>query len=121
MAFSDALAARLRDFAAEREWQQFHTPRNLVLALVGEVGELAEIFQWMPDDHANRMMTDQHTADRVREELADVLSYLLRLADVLNVDLEAALLEKIEVNRLKYPVELSRGNSVKYTDFEASP
>jgi NTP pyrophosphatase (non-canonical NTP hydrolase) len=109
-----SLQRQLRDFAAERDWEQFHSPKNLAMALAGEVGELMEIFQWLTPDESARVMTD--AAGRVREEMADVLAYLLRLADVLDVDLEAALAEKIVKNAIKYPVETARSVATKYTD-----
>ncbi len=107
------MQARLRDFASERDWEPFHTPKNLVLATVGEVGELAEIFQWLTQDEASRVMLDESGAEHVRDELADVLAYLLRLADVLGVDLEAALAAKIIKNARKYPVGVARGSARK--------
>lgn len=103
-------------FAAERDWEQFHTPKNLVMALTGEAGELTELFQWLTCEESATIMADPATAARVREELADVFSYLLRLADVLGVDLESALTEKVAMNAVKYPVERARSTAVKYTD-----
>jgi NTP pyrophosphatase (non-canonical NTP hydrolase) len=113
-----SLQRQLRDFAAERDWEQFHSPKNLAMALAGEVGELMEIFQWLTPDESATVMTD--AAGRVREEMADVLAYLLRLADVLDVDLEAALAEKIVKNAMKYPVETARSVATKYTDLPSS-
>ena len=107
------MQARLRDFAGERDWEPFHTPKNLVMALVGEVGELAEIFQWLTPGEASRVMLDQSEAEHVHDELADVLAYLLRLADVLGVDLEAALTAKMIKNARKYPADAARGNAKK--------
>src|SRR5258708_1597206 len=109
-----SLQRQLRDFAAERDWEQFHSPKNLVMALAGEVGELTEIFQWLTPDESASVMMD--AAGRVREEMADVLAYLLRLADVLDVDLETALAEKIVKNAMKYPVGAARSVATKYTD-----
>ena len=114
-----SLQRQLRDFAAERDWEQFHTPKNLVMALAGEVGELTEIFQWLTPDESSDVMVEPATAGRVREEMADVLAYLLRLSDVLGVDLEAALAEKIVKNAGKYPVEASRSLATKYTDLSS--
>lgn len=98
------LQRRLREFVDERDWQQFQTPKNLVMALTGEVGELTEIFQWLTTDQAARVMSDPGRAEHVRDEIADVLAYLLRLCDVLGIDPEAALAEKITKNALKHPV-----------------
>ncbi|EIE98462.1 nucleotide pyrophosphohydrolase [Saccharomonospora glauca] len=113
MEFAD-LRRRLRDFADERDWNRFHTPKNLAMALVGEVGELVEIFQWLTPEQSRAVMADPRTAEQVRHELADVLAYLVRLADVLGVDLLAASEEKLRLNEAKYPVELARGRADKY-------
>jgi dCTP diphosphatase len=110
----NALREALRLFAAERDWQQFHTPKNLAMALSVEAAELLEHFQWLSDD-ASRSLPSGDLA-KVRLELADVLLYLVRLADVLGVDLVAAANEKIALNAEKYPVDRSRGSSRKYTD-----
>ena len=98
------LQRQLREFATERDWEQFHSPKNLVMALVGEAGELTELFQWLTPDESVRVMDDAASADRVRDEIADVLAYLLRLSDVLGVDLEEALAAKIIKNAAKYPI-----------------
>ncbi|CAM2947322.1 nucleotide pyrophosphohydrolase [Saccharomonospora xinjiangensis] len=108
------LQRRLRTFADERDWNQFHTPKNLAMALTAEAGELLEIFQWLTPEEARDVMRDARTAESVRHELADVLAYLVRLADVLEVDLLSALSDKIEVNEVKYPVELARGRALKH-------
>lgn len=98
------LQRQLKEFAAERDWEQFHSPKNLVMALVGEAGELTELFQWLTPEESLRVMDDAASADRVRDEIADVLAYLLRLSDVLGVDLEEALAAKIIKNAAKYPI-----------------
>ncbi len=110
----DGLRAALEAFAAERDWQPFHNPKNLVLALVGEVGELAEIFQWLSPAASAAAASNPDTAQAVRDELADVLLYLVRLADVLGVDLDAAARAKMRTNAVKYPAERFRGSSRKY-------
>lgn len=97
-----ALEARLADFARERDWDRFHNPRNLILALTGEVGELAEIFQWLTDAQAEAVMQGDE-AEHVRQEVADVLLYLMRLAMVLKIDVDAAVRDKIALNAKKYP------------------
>ena len=97
------LEEALLQFARERDWEQYHAPRNLLLALVGEVGELAEIFQWMTEAQAAEAMRQPDTARHVREEMADVMMYLVRLASVLGVDLDAAVREKLLLNARKYP------------------
>ena len=113
-----ALAERLRIFARERAWEQFHSPKNLAMALTGEVGELVEIFQWMTEAESAAAAADPKTVARIREELADVLLYLVRLADVLQVDLNAAVVDKLAKNAARYPVERSRGSAAKYTELK---
>ena len=108
------LSDALDRFATERYWEQFHSPKNLLLALTGEVGELAEIFQWLSDAEAQSAGEASTTAQAVKDELADVLFYLVRLASVLKVDLNAAAEQKLRSNALKYPVETSHGISTKY-------
>jgi NTP pyrophosphatase (non-canonical NTP hydrolase) len=110
------LAAALEVFATERDWAQFHSPKNLVMALTGEVGELAEVFQWMTEEASKGAATDPRTAQSVKDELADVLLYLVRLSSVLGVDLDSAVRDKLVTNGLKYPVETARGSSKKYTE-----
>ncbi len=112
----DALAQALSIFARERDWEQFHSPKNLVLALTGEVGELAEVFQWMSDADSRSAAVNPKTAQAVRDELADVLLYLVRLADVLGVDLNEAARAKLRTNATNYPAEKARGSSAKYTE-----
>jgi NTP pyrophosphatase (non-canonical NTP hydrolase) len=112
----DELQGKLRDFISDRDWERFHTPKNLVMALAGEVGELVAIFQWLDPDESEQAMDDRSRAERVRDEMADVFAYLLRLADVLGVDLEDALHAKMMKNARRYPVETARGNARKYTD-----
>ncbi|KWW99816.1 nucleotide pyrophosphohydrolase [Carbonactinospora thermoautotrophica] len=107
------LQRRLREFADARDWHQFHTPKNLVMALSGEAGELTEIFQWLTPEQSATVMADPGMAARVRDEAADVFAYLLRLADVLGIDLAAALADKIRRNEERYPVERSRGRADK--------
>ncbi|HEX8883076.1 MAG TPA: nucleotide pyrophosphohydrolase [Noviherbaspirillum sp.] len=97
------LEEALLHFARERDWEQYHAPRNLLLALVGEVGELAEIFQWLTEAQAVEVMRHPDTARHVREEMADVMMYLVRLASVLGVDLDAAVRDKLVQNARKYP------------------
>ena len=113
------LAARLEKFAVERDWAQFHSPKNLVMALTGEVGELNEIFQWMPEEASKEAGRDPQTAQAVQEELADVLLYLVRLSSVLSVDLDAAVQQKLKANALRYPADKVRGSSKKHSQPEA--
>ncbi len=108
------LQRELREFADEREWQPFHTPKNLVMALSGEVGELTELFQWLTPEESSAVMTNAEQAERVREEVADVFAYLLQIADVLDIDLPSALRAKVRRNEEKYPVEQAKGRADKY-------
>ncbi len=97
---------RIRKFNKDRDWQQFHTPENLAKSIAIEAGELLECFQW----------SNEFDRQAVQEELADVMSYCIDMADALGVDMEQILLEKIAKNEAKYPVEKSKGNSKKYTE-----
>ncbi|MGM9347688.1 nucleotide pyrophosphohydrolase [Streptomyces salinarius] len=99
-----ALRRRLAEFAAARDWQPYHTPNNLAAALSVEASELLEIFQWLTPEQSARVMTDPDTAHRVRDEVADVLAYLLQFCEVLGVDPLAALEAKIERNESRFPV-----------------
>ena len=100
---------KLEKFAEDRDWNQFHSPKNLVMALTSEVGELNDLFQWLTEDQSNNVDKDE-----IRQEIADIFIYLLRLSDKLDIDLEEALQEKIEINANKYPVDLAEGNAIKY-------
>jgi NTP pyrophosphatase (non-canonical NTP hydrolase) len=101
----DDLIQRLRDFAAARDWEQFHTPKNLVMALSGEVGELAALFQWLTPEQSANALADPAQAAAIRDELADVAIYLIRLADVLGVDLLEAAEAKIDRNEHRFPAK----------------
>jgi len=103
----DRWQERLRAFAEDRDWVQFHTPKNLAMALSVEASELLEIFQWMKDEESQSVM-ETSEAEHVRQEMADVLIYLLRLADVLDVDLAAAVEAKVGDNSVRYPPPTSR-------------
>lgn len=105
------IAAFLREFAAERDWEQFHTPKNLSMALAGEAGELLEIFQWLtPEQSAN---LDDETRHHAGEELVDILQYVVRIADLLGVDLDEAFWAKFERNAARYPADEVRGSAMK--------
>jgi NTP pyrophosphatase (non-canonical NTP hydrolase) len=105
---------RLAEFARERNWDQFHTPKNLSMALAAEAAELLEIFQWLTDEQSKAIVDDEKEMALVRQEIADVFIYLTRFADKLGVDIEKAVLDKIAENERKYPVELAKDNAVKY-------
>ena len=104
----------LRQFAADRDWDQFHSPKNLAMALAVEAAELLERFQWVTEEDSRRLPPAELA--RVREEMADVLNYLVRLADKLDVNLLEAAREKVALNAQKYPVDKARGNAKKYSD-----
>jgi NTP pyrophosphatase (non-canonical NTP hydrolase) len=104
----------LRQFAAERDWDQFHSPKNLASALSVEAAELLERFQWLTEDESRHLPPAELA--KVRQEMADVLNYLVRLADKLDVDLLDAARDKIVLNAQKYPVEKARGSARKYSD-----
>lgn len=106
----------LRGFAHDRAWEQFHSVRNLVLALVGEVGEIAELVQWKSDEEVTDWLGGQIGREQLGQELADVLLYLVRLSDVAGVDLMKAAQEKISLNSVRYPVEKSHGTAKKHTE-----
>lgn len=111
----DDLARLLREFAAEREWEQFHSPKNLAMALTVEAAELQEEFQWLSEEQSRQ--PEPERMERIKDEVGDVLIYLVRLADQLGIDALAAASDKIEKNRRKYPVDRVRGKAKKYTEY----
>lgn len=106
---------QLARFAEERNWDQFHTPKNLSMALAAEAAELLEIFQWLTDEQSKEIVNNEKEMTMIRQEIADIFIYLVRLADKLGVDIEKAVHEKIEMNEQKYPVKLSRDSAIKYS------
>jgi NTP pyrophosphatase (non-canonical NTP hydrolase) len=108
------LTKKLRKFAQERDWEQFHSPKNLAMALSVEVAEIVEHFQWLTQADSDNLDSDKLAA--IKEEIADVMIYLTRLADRLGIDPVLAAEEKMRINEKKYPVEKSKGNAAKYTD-----
>jgi NTP pyrophosphatase (non-canonical NTP hydrolase) len=98
------LQARLRRFAAERDWERYHAPKNLAMALAVEAAELAEIFQWSTEEESRRAHLDVRTHERIADEVAAVLLFLLQVADKCGVDIEAAARRKLEKNAVKHPV-----------------
>ena len=111
----DKIQNKLRHFASERDWEQFHSPKNLSMALAGEAGELIEHFQWISEDDSYNL--SEVKLQEVSEEIADVQIYLLRLADILKIDLENAIEEKMLLNAKKYPADKVRGSNKKYTEY----
>lgn len=110
------LALRLREFAKERDWEQFHSPKNLSMALSVEVAELVEHFQWLTEEQSHSLHADD--LNEVSEEIADIQIYLARLADQLGVRIEDAVAKKLAVNAEKYPVAKAHGNALKSTKFK---
>jgi len=110
-----SLQQKLREFARERDWEQFHTPKNLAMALTVEAAELQEIFQWLTPEQSAKL--DDKQRAQAAAELADVLLYLCRLADVLNIDLATAASAKLQHNAEKYPADRVRGKAAKYSEY----
>ena len=111
----DELRARINNFADERDWNQFHSPKNLSMALVVEAGELVEQFQWLKESESYDLSKEKLAA--VEEEIADIFVYLIRIAHQLDIDLMSAAKKKIELNESKYPAEKVRGSARKYTEY----
>ena len=110
----EALKQKLREFAQERDWDQFHSPKNLVMALSVEVAELVEHFQWLTQ--AQSRITEPEKREQIRQEIGDVLIYLVRLADKLDIDPLQAARDKIDINHRKYPADRVRGSAKKYNE-----
>ena len=112
----DDIKTRLQAFAKDRDWDQFHSPKNLSMALSVEVAELVEYFQWLTEAQSRQI--DDKTLAEVADEIADIQVYLIRLADKLGVDILATVNEKIKKNEAKYPVAKVKGSSKKYTEYD---
>lgn len=110
------LQIELRNFARERDWEQFHTPKNLAMALIVEAAELLEHFQWLTPEESQNL--DGKQLQQVDEELGDIQIYLIRLADLLGIDILDAATRKLETNTKKYPAEKVKGSSKKYTEYD---
>ncbi len=104
----------IRKFAEARDWDQFHSPKNLSMGLAIEAAELLEVFQWLTEEQSRDIVKDEKGLASVREEIADIFIYLARLSDKLGIDIEEEVKRKMKVNEVKYPVELSKGNATKY-------
>ncbi len=111
----DNLRAKINQFVAERDWAQFHTPKNLAMAMIVEAAELVELFQWDTPTESQQLAPEKREA--VSHELADTFVYLLRIAEVLEIDLIDATNKKITLNAIKYPVEKAKGSNAKYTKY----
>jgi dCTP diphosphatase len=108
----DLIAARLTKFTQDRDWDQYHSPKNLAISLAVEAGELLEIFQWLPENHP----FDETLHKKASEEIADILIYAIMFSRKMGIDLEKAVLEKIKVNEKKYPVDKAKGIAKKYDE-----
>ena len=109
----EKISERLKKFSKDRNWEQYHSPKNLAMALSVEVAELVEIFQWS-NDGGTKEIKDPETRKQIEEEIADIFNYLVKFVDLMEIDLEKISLEKIQKNDEKYPVEKSKGKSEKY-------
>ena len=112
------LLNKIQAFSDERDWSQFHTAKNLILAVSAEVGELAEVVQWKSDQEAAEYLKTPEGKSKLSEEVADVAIYLLRICQQQNLNFIDILRKKMELNASKYPVDKSRGNSTKYSEFK---
>ena len=110
----DELTHNLRKFAKDRDWDQFHSPKNLAMALSVEVAELVEHFQWLTEEQS--YIKDPEKLEEIKQEIGDILIYLTRLSDRLGIDPLRSAKDKIKINDIKYPVEKAKGNSRKYSD-----
>ena len=108
----ESIKLRLRDFAKERDWDQFHSPKNFSMALIVECAELVEHFQWLTDEQSKQL--PKETLEEVSLEMADIMIYLIRLADKLDVDLIDVVNKKMKLNAIKYPVDKAKGLATKY-------
>jgi NTP pyrophosphatase (non-canonical NTP hydrolase) len=113
----EAIENLIRTFSEVRDWDQFHTPKNLVLAATTELGELAELFLWKTDQEVETFLQSQEGKQQISEEIADVAIYLMRLCQKTEIDFIEAIRSKIAINEVKYPIEKSKGNSQKYNKF----
>ncbi|HLE10801.1 MAG: nucleotide pyrophosphohydrolase [Bdellovibrionales bacterium RIFOXYD12_FULL_39_22] len=114
----EKLKEKIAHFAQERDWQQFHNPKNLAMALTVESSELMEIFQWLNLEEAAKICDDPNKKIEIEDELSDILVYVVRLAGVLNVNLPNAIEKKMKKNALKYPAELVKGSAKKYSEYK---
>jgi dCTP diphosphatase len=112
----EELLNKIQDFSDARDWSQFHTIKNLILAVSAEVGELAEVLQWKSDQQADAYLNTPEGKSKLSEEVADVAIYLLRICQQQNLDFIEILNQKMESNSMKYPIDKSKGNALKYTE-----
>ncbi len=110
------LIQKLKEFTEERDWEKFHSPKNLSMALSVEVGEIVEIFQWMTQDQSGNLRPEK--LEQLKEEIGDVMIYLTSLADKFGIDPLEAAKQKVEINKRKYPEDIVKGRSEKYTEYK---
>ena len=110
------LREKIKEFREERDWDQYHSPKNLAMALMVEVGELAEHFQWLTPEESHNIPPEK--LEKIKDEIGDIMIYLANLADKLNIDPVQAAHDKVEKNRSKYPAEKVAGKSLKYSEYE---
>ncbi|WP_218814133.1 nucleotide pyrophosphohydrolase [Rickettsiella endosymbiont of Dermanyssus gallinae] len=115
----DKLKEKLAEFAKVREWEKFHSPKNLSMAVAGEVGELLEIFQWYTEQESRCVRDHPLVKERVSHELADIILYVTHIADQLDINLNSAILNKLAINNSKYPVSEVKGCAKKYTEYNS--
>ncbi len=113
----DNIKKTLQDFAEKRDWEKFHNPKNLSMAVACEAGELLEIFQWMSESDATQCCNELSIKEKTSHELADIMLYLIRIASLMGINITEALYNKISINNKKYPVELVKGSSKKYNEY----
>jgi dCTP diphosphatase len=106
-----------RDFAQVREWEKFHTPKNLAMALAAESGELLELFQWLTEEESMNAHNQAEIKERTGEELADIILYLVRIADLMQINLQEAVMSKMVSNNIKYPAKHVKGSAKKYDEY----
>lgn len=111
------IQATLKEFATQRDWNKFHDPKNLSMSLAAEAGELLEIFQWLTSEEASQAKNNSELRQKTAHELADILLNAIRLADLMDINLDTAIKEKIVLNGKKYPVELVKGKAKKYSEY----
>ena len=114
----DEINALITQFSVDRDWDQFHTPKNLLIALVAEMGELSEVVLWKSDKDLENYLASSQGKEKISEEIADVAIYLIRLCQKLNINILEVIQSKMDKNNAKYPVDKSKGNSKKYTELD---
>ncbi len=110
------LKEKIQNFAIERDWEQFHTPKNLAMALNVEASELLEIFQWLTPEQSQKLVEDPKKMKDIQDEIADIVVYAIRISSILDINIKTAITEKMKQNAQKYPVDKAKGNAKKYSE-----